>query len=405
MHPRTRHDPRDAGVKGNSARYGYIDGLRGLAALWVVFYHLWGRFYPGLTPGLPNGTDLFPPPFPTDLRTAIGVFLFGFGYTGVTLFFVLSGFCIHLPQARKQSYTLRIGEFARRRFWRLYPAYAASIVVAIVAMLLPKVLLLLLRGRTFDWVAEAHLRDALINAAFLQQVWPAALDSINIVYWTLVFEVQFYLGYPALLWAMRRTSLATVGAILLAAELWFAFAPPSIPNFFLTRYFEWYLGVLAAEAVVRPRDWTPARLPVVCAVAGLAAGVGVSFHPVLFPLRHLFFAIGYFGVVLVVARSRARNPLAALLNWRAVVGLGVFSYSLYLIHVPVVDLVWTGLDRLLATGSRNPALVHRLSLIAIPLSIGFAYLFYRMFERPYLERGKRARGAEALPVAIESAAL
>lgn len=107
-------------------RLRFIDSLRGIAASAVVFYHLWNRFDPGANShhgaiSLPHGG-----------AAAISMFLFGFGYLGVNLFFVVSGFCIHLPQATKFYATgsdkFSAGKFAKRRFWRLYPAYFASLV-------------------------------------------------------------------------------------------------------------------------------------------------------------------------------------------------------------------------------------------------------------------------------------
>ncbi len=368
------------------ARYAYVDGLRGFAAAWVVLFHLWNRFYPGLSTQsrpLPDGP-------PGDPLAALSLFAFGFGYSGVTLFFVLSGLCIHLPQARRGVYRVAPGEFAARRFKRLYPAYLASIAFAVLALALPK-LLLAAGGRSFDWWAEVHARDALINAAFLQQVWPESLE-FNGVYWTLVYEVQFYTAYPALLWCLRRAGLVPVGVILFACEVAFASVPPPVPCFFLAKYFEWFLGVVAAEVLAR----NPARVSAVAAAVGAVAGLGggacAAFVPAVYPVRDLLFAGGYFSLVLLAARGR--GPVAAAFNWRSLAWLGAFSYSLYLVHVPVIDLVWVGLDRVAAARSGSPAVARWLSLAAVPASVAVAYVFYRLFERPFL---RAPRSAAATP--------
>jgi peptidoglycan/LPS O-acetylase OafA/YrhL len=365
----------------HSNRYTYIDALRGVAALWVVLYHLWNRFYPALsTQAQPLAAGV-----PADPRSALALFAFGFGYSGVTLFFVLSGFCIHLPQARRGVYQISPGTFAARRFWRLYPAYLASIAFSVVALAIPKVLLAVHRGRTFDWWAEVHGRDALVNAAFLQQVWPESL-GFNGVYWTLVFEVWFYAAYPALLFCLRKAGFLPVGAVLLACEIYSAFVPAPVRCFFPAKYFEWYLGVVAAEVIARHPGWLPATPAALCAVLGLGSGVYSVFEPAIYPLRDLFFAVGYFGLVVFVAKSR--GPLRVALDWRVLVGLGAFSYSLYLIHVPVIDLVWLGLGRL-AARSQSPPAVQWLSLTAIPVSLAAAYVFYRFFERPFLRTDRK----------------
>lgn len=362
-------------VEQKSNRYSYIDAARGFAALWVVCYHLWKRFYPGLsTQGgpLPGGP-------PGDSWDTFTLFAFGFGYSGITLFFVLSGLCIHLPQARRRVYRIDVSSFAARRFWRLYPAYLASIVFSVLALTLPK-LLLAFQGRSFDWWAEAHAGDAVVNALFLQQIWPDSL-GLNGVYWTLVYEMQFYVAYPALIWCIRKTSLGTMGAILLACEVYFAFSPSSIPCFFLGKYFEWYLGVLAAEVIVhRANRVSPTLLGLGMGI-GLGGGVLSVFVPALYPLRDVLFATGYFGLILLIATSR--GSLGTLFDLQILAGVGLFSYSLYLIHVPVIDLVWVGLDRLMSPRLQSPAAARWLSLAAVPISVIAAYVFYRLFERPF----------------------
>ena len=100
------------------ARLERIDQLRGVAALAVVVCHAAVSAYRG-APNLGGA------PWPW----------LGFGYLGVPLFFVISGFCIHLPQARLLA-SPAAGRpawrrFFARRFWRLYPPYLAAIAVAL----------------------------------------------------------------------------------------------------------------------------------------------------------------------------------------------------------------------------------------------------------------------------------
>src|SRR5262249_4303224 len=96
-----------------------VDQLRGLAALAIVVCHLGASAYDGA----PN---LGGEPWPW-----LG-FVMGFGYLGVPLFFVLSGFCIHLPQARREDVEPQWRRFFAGRFWRLYPPYLAAIAIAVV---------------------------------------------------------------------------------------------------------------------------------------------------------------------------------------------------------------------------------------------------------------------------------
>lgn len=101
-----------------SSRLSSIDALRGLAAVWVFAYHLWNALAPGYSPqGHP--TDHVPLSADTPAAVLVSYPVCAYGYTGVGLFFVLSGFCIHLPQARRfhrnNDDALNPREFFRRR--------------------------------------------------------------------------------------------------------------------------------------------------------------------------------------------------------------------------------------------------------------------------------------------------
>ena len=94
-----------------------IDALRAVAALSVLFQHIVQQFEPGLFPML-------------------GVNPSWLGWAGVTIFFLLSGFCIHYPQAllegEQGKSKLNNIRFARHRFFRIYPAYVVAIFISLL---------------------------------------------------------------------------------------------------------------------------------------------------------------------------------------------------------------------------------------------------------------------------------
>jgi peptidoglycan/LPS O-acetylase OafA/YrhL len=349
--------------------------LRGLAAIWVVLFHIWNRFYPGL------GVNLHPVSLPSDgtvsLRVAFA--LFGYGYVGVSLFFVLSGFCIHLPQAKAFAATgsdqLVALNFFRRRFWRLYPAYFASLVLTALVLGLFPVALWFLRDKPFNLIEAFGLRGAVANALFLQHVFPDSL-GFNGVYWTLLYEVQFYALYPALLWCARRFGFGTVAIALLGCELALIANPSPIRNIFLDRYFEWYLGMLIAERTASGRSLTSGW---VVAIAGLVSGVIVTFYVAAWPYRDLLFSIGCAGLIPPVLSNRSRLLASAPFVW-----LGMISYSLYLVHVPLIDVIWNTGSLAMTFVKLDETLARSLSLMAVPLALIVAAVSYRWFEKPFL---------------------
>jgi peptidoglycan/LPS O-acetylase OafA/YrhL len=356
------------------ARVVAVDCLRGLAAGWVVAYHLWAVAHPGANtqerPGVPagDGDPLFWPLF----------LVAQYGYAGVTLFFVLSGFCIHLPFAGGRE--LRAGPFLRRRFWRLYPAYVASIVLVLAADAVV---------RPAD---PPRLAEAGAVALFLQNAYPPAFQ-FNSVYWTLLYEVQFYLLYPVLLPLVRRHGATAVLAGCLAVEVGLSYFPLPVKACCLNGLFEWFLGAWLADRWAGGTPFDRGRAVLV----GLLFGglfVLASVTPWLWPVKDTLAATGFAGLLAAVLASGGRQPpvrasgggpgevtgglrppLARTLGW-----LGTGSYSLYLTHLPVLDMCgpWLG----------------------VPVAVGVAWLFFRLFERPFLRTGgwvERGFGRADLP--------
>ncbi len=384
-------------------RLSNIDALRGVAAFWVFAYHLWNVFAPGYSP---QGSPADHKPFTNE--TPVGVVasypVCAYGYTGVGLFFVLSGFCIHLPQARrfhtKGADDLLPRPFFYRRLRRLYPAFFASLFLAAVA--------LLAMTATLDGAAQLPLPVlgvyVLVNALFLLAVLPQAL-GLNGVYWTLWYEVQFYLAYPLLLKICRRVGFGGVAVALLVIELLFTFVPtpdvlkPIAPHFewlFLRRYFEWFLGMWLAERVAKGIH-LPRWVSLAVAVGAAAAGVASSHIPVLWAGHELWLAVASAGVVsLLVSPASEPTPGTPLDRGRGVLSwCGDWSYSLYLIHMPMLRLVFAG-EALLPDEWRYAGSFYWAGAVAVLLVPATAYVWYRLFEKPFLPKPIGA-GVESRP--------
>ena len=330
-----------------------------------------------------------------------------YGYAGVTLFFVVSGFCIHWPQARNNARSgmdgLLLRDFVWRRFWRLYPPHFASLVFSSLALGLFPSLLAISRAQAMNWGHVFALKDVAINATFLQQIFPSSL-GFNGVYWTLLYEVQFYLFYPLLLWAMRRSGKTVMLVTLFGCELLYTGWVRDfhwlhvIPCFFLGRYFEWYLGMYAAELIASSTARPSIMTKVLVLTGGLALGIGTTFSTWLWPLRDLCLSIGFFGV-LIIAASSSSTTRGYSSVWahivRILAGVGLFSYSLYLIHVPVIDVVWNTLKLGIKSGWLGDRFMGWCALLSIPFAFVTAYWFYHLIEKPSIRMAQSNRSGKA----------
>src|ERR1700730_6489329 len=151
------------------ARLRSIDALRGIAALGVVLHHTLDH-----PTGLPGSLSKWP--------LYLIQLCSSFGYIGVFLFFVISGFCIHLQWAKAraagQVAEIRFGPFWKRRIRRLYPPY----IIALAAYL---VIAALTRGIN---VSHFFVYDVVMHLLMLHNLDPKTCYSINGVFWTLAIE-------------------------------------------------------------------------------------------------------------------------------------------------------------------------------------------------------------------------
>src|SRR6185295_14367033 len=201
------------GYLQSKRRLQSIDALRGIAALGVVFYH--AAWQTG------NAVPANAFHWPVKLLQ----FFSAFGYIGVFLFFVISGFCIHLQwakaRANQQPTSIQFGTFWRRRFRRLYPPY-------IIAFALFMVMAALTSGIN---LTHFFVYDVVMHLLMLHNLDPHTCYSINGVFWTLAIEEQLYLAYFLLLFLRTRwgwgptlmiCALARVGWFMLSHAAWVA---------------------------------------------------------------------------------------------------------------------------------------------------------------------------------------
>ena len=370
-----------------------IDALRGAAALGVVFYH-------AVEQGqkvLPN--NLFQHPI------RLVQFTSSFGYIGVFLFFVISGFCIHLQWARSKAAgvepDIRFGAFWKRRIRRLYPPYIITLL-----------LFLLLAASTVG-INLTHLfvYDVGMHLLMLHNLDPNTCYTINGVFWTLAIEEQLYLAYFLLLFIRVRWGWRVTIAVCLFARLaWMGISHVvwlktgvgiPVPEAAASHWFTWALGALGVEVMfglTTLRGWSrDLRLATVLIVVASALSTYLPYiskdtilHDFSWFLIHPLWGLGFFIVVnrTVLAEQSWLRQTALPSIVSVFSTLGVFSYSIYLTHELVIMQSWRW---------TNPSWwqLANVFLVVVPAVILFAWVFFWFCEKPFMVR--RATSDRTVP--------
>jgi peptidoglycan/LPS O-acetylase OafA/YrhL len=317
-----------------------IQGLRAVAVLLVLLFHLWPNRVPG-------------------------------GYIGVDVFFVISGYLItsHILREVDRTGSVRLGDFWARRIRRLLPAsYLVLVVSALGVLLLVPTLL---------W---RQFFSEILAAALYVENWTLALNSVDYLaaentpspaqhYWTLSAEEQFYLVWPLLvllgLWLARLLVrrrhhhatyarrwvllvLGTTVAVSLAYSLWITATNPAL-SYFVTpaRAWEFGAGALLAFAPRATRFLAPsvrAALVGTSLVVLLACSLVLDENTAMPGVAAIWVVLASAAIIWAEDPDVSWSPSRAL-TWRPSAYVGDISYSVYLWHWPLIILLPFATDR------------------------------------------------------------
>ncbi|MDD5199709.1 MAG: acyltransferase [Terrimicrobiaceae bacterium] len=349
-----------------------VDILRGVAILLVLMNHYWaaatqGLMHAGLA--IPGGW----------LRATL--FPMEFGFLGVKLFFVVSGFCIHLSYLKwvEKNRTAALPKFLPlffwRRFFRIYPPY----------------LLALLLFWVWNFRSELNLRAVwhlAVHASLLHSLSQPFFYEINWSFWSIAVEWQLYLIYPLFLLMTRwkGTSVAFLIAGSVATIVTF-FGGYVTDSFLLLHspfayWLEWCVGALVADHFVNKGPRVPfAKL--LLAVSGIVMAVSMSQH---LAYQYIYFGGTAFFALLIHLAVSSKKPVPEIL--KPVAALGIISYSVYLLHQPLI--VWSFPFIPSAWVAAMPGIV---LWIALPVLLYAIILipciaFHRWVELPSISLGK-----------------
>ncbi|HZU14479.1 MAG TPA: acyltransferase [Chloroflexota bacterium] len=316
-------------------RLAYLDGLRGLAVLLVLLFHAWVYLI-----------SLSPSAGPAQSAAwQIGQY---WGNEGVSLFLVLSGFCLALgPLARRAKgdpVWFRPSEFFARRCLRILPTYYAALATCVAF----RAVCAWRQWPAFGSESGYGLGfgDIFTHALLIHNLTPYTY-ALNGPFWSLALEWQWYWVFPVvLLGVMRRPRLTLAAAACLSCVwtlcvVYFALtghgsAPPLLgvgqaPAAVPARLFEFTCGVAAARLATR--SVTAVRLSALLPILACLLFAGTLLVWPLtaaYGMNSLLGGAAFATVVVLAGRSPA---LCRMLGRGPLVRLGVVSYSVYLAHL------------------------------------------------------------------------
>ncbi|WP_157007398.1 acyltransferase family protein [Agromyces laixinhei] len=372
---------------GTTRRIHALDGIRGVAALVVVFYHLTLVAQP------------FIDPVSWAWLTQSPLKILTIGTESVLVFFVLSGLVVALPTLRDGFSWLA---YYPHRLLRLYlPVIASLVLAAVLIAVFPRDPAAVAEG---SWLRDAQASEVSLGRFLLEgSLYPASYD-INNVLWSLRWEVIFSLALPAfvgLALALRKHGVAlaaaccgltVLGRVLQIDALVYlpVFMLGTVMALNLERILEW------SARVQRPWLW-----PALAALAGLLMIASQLAQP-LFGAEslgnELLWGLAGIGAAIVILLGIAWPRLRAKLESRPIQWLGRISFSLYLVHAPILGT----LGFLFGDG-----FWWAVGPVGVPLSLAVAALFHRWVESPtqrlgrFVGRGVARAAAPARPRTTE----
>lgn len=372
---------------------GYLDGLRGLAALWVVLSHFSAFVVP----------DMASLPWP------YVVVLSGLHHArmAVVVFLVLSGYCLALPQAGGRAFAFL--PWMKRRWLRIMPPYFAALALSLAVTWPRTYSKTVYHFGPVTWQhSPAYLRDAVGHALMLHDIWflryPWDQNGINAALWSIPVEFHLYLAFPLLLLAWRQGGIVRTALSGLALSWALSYLSQTTVlgevNFagMILLYLGFFtFGMMAAmitHSESREVAWLR-RLPwgwiaalswligcIICTVEGW------NWYMIYADSVAFFFAVSA-AAFLIWQQSRPGNVSSRLLSSSALVRLGAFSYSVYLVHIPVILVYRHVLARVELTSHSHFGPISQLWLafcLGLPLILAASYAFHLAFERPFLRR-------------------
>jgi peptidoglycan/LPS O-acetylase OafA/YrhL len=316
-------------------RLDVLDGIRGLAALYVALFHAMG--YSGYRTTVQTQAS-------APMRFIAGIL--DYGAYAVPVFIVLSGFCLMLPLAQRGTTRLPGGalSYIRRRAWRILPAYYVALFLTLALIALTPALQ---TPQNTAWDTKIPVTTGAIisHLLLIHNVVPDWIFKIDGPMWSIAIEWQIYFLFPTLLLPLvRRTNIVVTVVVATVISL--------LPHVLLPRSFNldfthpWFLalftlGMAGATAVFSNNPtvakyrtkiawgWVNTALTIIVLGALIIQKDWMGWHEYISELLVGLIAMGWLIQYASTIRQGGRHSLSQrILESRLLVGLGAFSYSI-----------------------------------------------------------------------------
>ncbi|HTK21248.1 MAG TPA: acyltransferase [Mucilaginibacter sp.] len=411
-------------LSNSSKRFLYLDSVRAIAALYVVMHHAMLQYY-------------FIKPYNLTTAEQVVFKVFSDGHLAVDIFIVLSGFSLMLAIIRN-NYKLKggVATFIKRRIIRIVPAYYATIAIS---LLLTSTLIGVKTSSSWDMSIGVNFPGFLTHLLFFHDCFLLTSPKINYSLWSIAVEFRLYLMFPFIVWLWRKKgalsallfaciTTVSISILLLISKSYY----PDI-NLFRSGVSPFIilftLGMLAADLTfsnnnmaIRFRSFfgrlnTPA-IVLFFVIAGVIYKVipaekdygnpsTNTYNLIVIEGKDILFGLISAAFLVLCAikdiLTIKKNQVLKFLYWEPLVLTGTFSYSLYLIHPPLLQLLtqYVLADMHLSTLGKTCFLI----IVGTPLIVFISYLFFLVFEKPFLANTKTLDVQEAEAITAQSPAI
>jgi peptidoglycan/LPS O-acetylase OafA/YrhL len=371
----------------------FIEGMRGLAALYVVLGHICSIAYPGVFLGAHADA-------PEWLRLVMQPF--GFGHLAVAAFIVISGFCLQTSLFSKGDGTLQDAKtFFKRRALRILPPYYACLAISLFVVY--KITPLGGPGLPFNLYTPVNPQVIAAHIFMVHNLSPEWMYKINGVLWSIAIESQLYILFPVLVFLINKayrlpTLLLSMSISASVLILW-----PKAEKFYPWYFALFVLGMTASHLAYNPPKW---RGPNALAsmLFGGACLVGAIYSAARgFPMPVMDAWMGACVVSVIYACTVSKKfTVGKLLSLKPLAWLGTISYSLYLMHHPILQPLY--IFRPEWAHAPAMATVYLLA-VGLPVILLGVVAFWFIFERPFCGRKKGSGKPGSRPLSASKKAV